>query len=326
MFNEKTTKAIKAIEEEAQAIEEAYELLSELEMKDKKTSYEYEYAVKTIKSCADIEDEYLKEILTKDYAEDVFNFFSKKYNLSMAFYLHPLANNNKLYQIRIMNKIYTYLYKLMPNENFHGYSFSRTLYELSINLDLIRLTLSLLKDKKEAIKIKYNLALTIGEVEKELLETNFEVSENPYLTRNILTYNNTLKNVGKFFTNSITINILRSYIISIFSFKKDFKNNKDEYLDFLFTCTSIRACLVMLDENTANLVISKIKEFINGEGNFNLPNYPNFNKEDLLILLMDLADTLENESDVRYTIEILKSLLENLEQDKRVPNHVSLSL
>ena len=48
MFNEKTTKAIKAIEEEAQAIEEAYELLSELEMKDKKTSYEYEYAVKTI--------------------------------------------------------------------------------------------------------------------------------------------------------------------------------------------------------------------------------------------------------------------------------------
>ena len=80
MFNEKTTKAIKAIEEEAQAIEEAYELLSELEMKDKKTSYEYEYAVKTIKSCADIEDEYLKEILTKDYAEDVFNFFSKKYN------------------------------------------------------------------------------------------------------------------------------------------------------------------------------------------------------------------------------------------------------
>lgn len=244
----------------------------------------------------------------------------------MAFYLHPLANNNKLYQIRIMNKIYTYLYKLMPDENFHGYSFSRTLYELSINLDLIRLTLSLLKDKKETIKIKYNLALTIGEVEKELLETNFEVSENPYLTRNILTYNNTLKNVGKFFTNSITINILRSYIISIFSFKKDFKNNKDEYLDFLFTCTSIRACLVMLDENTANLVISKIKDFINGEGNFNLPNYPNFNKEDLLILLMDLADTLENESDVRYKIEILKSLLENLEQDKKVPNHVSLSL
>ena len=93
MFNEKTTKAIKAIEEEAQAIEEAYELLSELEMKDKKTSYEYEYAVKTIKSCADIEDEYLKEILTKDYAEDVFYFFSKKYNLSMAFYLHPLAIN-----------------------------------------------------------------------------------------------------------------------------------------------------------------------------------------------------------------------------------------
>ena len=128
MFNEKITKEIKAIEEEAQAIEEAYELLSELEMKDKKTSYEYEYAVKTIKSCADIEDEYLKEILTKDYAEDVFDFFSKKYNLSMAFYLHPLANNNKLYQIRIMNKIYTYLYKLMPNENFHGYSFSRTLY------------------------------------------------------------------------------------------------------------------------------------------------------------------------------------------------------
>lgn len=200
----------------------------------------------------------------------------------------------------------------MPDENFHGYSFSRTLYELSINLDLIRLTLSLLKDKKEAIKIKYNLALTIGEVEKELLETNFEVSENPYLTRNILTYNNTLKNVGKFFTNSITINILRSYIISIFSFKKDFKNNKDEYLDFLFTCTSIRACLVMLDENTANLVISKIKEFINGEGNFNLPNLPNFNKEELLILLMDLADTLEKESDVRYTIEILNSLLENL--------------
>ena len=225
-----------------------------------------------------------------------------------------------------MNKIYTYLYKLMPNENFHGYSFSRTLYELSINLDLIRLTLSLLKDKKEAIKIKYNLALTIGEVEKELLETYFEVSENPYLTRNILTYNDTLKNVGKFFTNSITINILRSYIISIFSFKKDFKNNKDEYLDFLFTCTSIRACLVMLDENTANLVISKIKDFINGEGNFNLPNYPNFNKEDLLILLMDLADTLENESDVRYTIEILKSLLENLKHDKKVPNHVSLSL
>ncbi len=36
MFNEKITKAIKAIEEEAQAIEEAYELLSELEMKDKK--------------------------------------------------------------------------------------------------------------------------------------------------------------------------------------------------------------------------------------------------------------------------------------------------
>ena len=35
MFNEKITKEIKAIEEKAQAIEEAYELLSELEMKDK---------------------------------------------------------------------------------------------------------------------------------------------------------------------------------------------------------------------------------------------------------------------------------------------------
>ena len=132
--------------------------------------------------------------------------------------------------------------------------------------------------------------------------------------------------MGKFLTNRKQLKILLLNIIRIFSFKKDFKNNKDEYLDFLFTCTSIRACLVMLDENTANLVISKIKEFINGEGNFNLPNYPNFNKEDLLILLMDLADTLENESDVRYTIEILKSLLENLEQDKKVPNHVSLNL
>lgn len=326
MFNEKITKEIKAIEEEAQAIEEAYELLSELEMKDKKTSYEYEYAVKTIKSCADIEDEYLKNILTEKHAEEVFNYFSKKYNLPITFQINPLADNKKLPHIRIMNKIYTYLYKMLPKENFQGYAFSRPLYELSINLDLLRLTLSLLKDNKEALRVKYNLSFTIGEVESELLESNFEVSQNPYLTRNILAYNDALKEKGEFLTNGTILNTLRSYLLSIFSFKQGFKYNSNDYADFLFVCASIRACLVMLDENTANLVISKIKEFLNGEGDYDLPNYPNFNKEYLLILLIDLSDTLENESDVRYTIEILKSLLENLEQDKKVPNHVSLSL
>ena len=326
MFNEKIIKVIRKLEENAEAIKEAYELLYDLEIENKKNTSEYRYAIETIKSCIDIEDEYLSNLLTMEHAEEVLNYFSKKYNLPIAFNINPLADNQKLPSIRIMNKIYTYLYKMLPDEYFQGYSFYKSLYELSINLDLLRLTLSLLNDKKEIVKVKYNLAFTIGELENELIKSNYEISQNPYLTRNVLTYNDALKEKGKFITNSKIINTLRSYLLSIFSFKKEYMSNPNEYTDFLFVCSSIRACLAMLDENTAQLVITKIKEFLNGEGDYDLPSYPDFNKKNLLFLLEDLTDTLENTSEVRYTIEILNSLLENFQLDKSIPKHVSLGL
>lgn len=317
---------IEKMEYEVKTIKEAYDLLYILDIENKKNTAEYEYTIRVLKSCLSLEDEYLSNLLTKENAEEVYTYFSKKYNMAIYFQINPLESDDKLPYVRTMNKIYTYLYKMMPMENFAGFDFSSALYQLAINLDLLRLTMRFLDESKESLKVKYNLSFTIGEVEEELLASNFIIDDNPYLTRNILAYNEVLKEKGLFLTNSTVINTLRAYILSLFSFKKGFEINNKNYADYLFVCSSIRACFVMLDIDTANLIINKLKEFLNGEGDYSLPKYPNFNKDDLINLLEDLVNSLENESDVRSTISALKELLDEYDMDKTIPRHVNLSL
>lgn len=326
MPNKNILDTIEKMEYEVDAIKEAYDLLYMLEVENKKNTAEYEYATRVLKSCLDLEDETLSNLLTKEDAEEVYNYLSKKYNLPIYFQINPLESDDKLPHVRTMNKIYTYLYKMMPKENYAGFEFSSALYQLSINLDLLRLTMSFLDKSKEGLKVKYNLSFTIGELEEELLANNFTLDDNPYLTRNILTYNDVLKEKGLFLTNSTIINTLRAYLLSLFSFKNGFETDNKRYADYLFVCASIRACLVMFDTDTANLIISKLKEFLKGCENYYLPKYPNFNKDNLLILLEDLENSLENERDVRKTINTLDRLLNEYEKDLMVPRHVSLGL
>lgn len=321
MPNKNILNIIEKMEYEVETIKEAYDLLYTLEVEDKKDTAEYEYAIRVLKSSLDLENEYLSNLLTKENAEEVFTYLSKKYNMGVYFQINPLESDDKLLHIRTMNKIYTYLYKMMPKENYAGFEFSSALYQLAINLDLLRLTIRFLEEKKEGLKVKYNLSFIVGEIEEELLSTNFEIDDNPYLTRNILAYNDVLKEKGVFLTNSTIINTLRAYILSLFSFK----DNK-MYADYLFTCFSIRASLVMLDTSSANLIIAKIRSFLSGEGDYSLPKYPNFNKDNLLILLEDLEYSLENESNVRSTIKVLNALFEKYLEDKSIPRHISLNL
>ena len=326
MLNKNILDIIKKLEYEVQTIKEAYDLLYILEVENKKDTAEYEYAIRVLKSSLDLEDEYLSNLLTKEYAEDVYTYLSKKYNMGIYFQINPLESDDKLPYVRTMNKIYTYLYKMMPKENLAGFEFSSALYQLAINLDLLRLTIRFLEENKKVLKVKYNLSFIVGEIEEELIKSNFEIYESPYLTRNILAYNDALKEKGIFLTNSTIINTLRAYILSLFSFKKGFETDNNRYADYLFVCSSIRACLVMLDNDAANLIIAKIRSFLNGEGDYSLPKYPNFNKNNLLILLEDLNTSLENESDVRSYIRVLNELLEKYLEDKTIPRHVSLSL
>lgn len=330
MFDEEIKKAINGLEDEVEVIFDAYDYLYELETTGKKNSPEYEYTKKCIKSCIDLEDEYLNILLTSNYVEEIVEYFSKKYNLPICFQMNPTVDEKKMPAIRIMNKIYTSLYKMLPNDVYEGYPFDNSLFRLNINLDLIRLTLSILyraqneKITKEIIKIKYNLTFTITELENELFSKNYSIAKNPYLTREVLLYNEALKEKGRFITNSTIINILHCYIIGIFSYEKTFENDPQKYADFLFNLASIRSCLVMLDIESANLIINKINEFLNGEGDYSLKTYANFNEDNFILLLDDLTEVLENTKNVKDKILVLRKALGKVSKDRSIPINVTL--
>ena len=325
MLDKNILDIIKKMEYQVKLIKEAYDLLYNLDVENKKDTIEYEYFIKVVKTCLNLENKYISNLLTKKGANEVYTYLSKKYNMPIYFQVNPLDSEDRLLYVRTMNKMYIFLYKMMPKEKYAGFEFSSALYQLAINLDLLRLIIRFLDGSKEGLKIKYNLSFTIGEIEKELLVNNFVVDDNPYLTRNIFVYNDVLKNEGMFLTNNTIINTLRAYILSLFSFEKGFENDNNKYTDYLFVCVSIRACLVMFDSDTANLIIDKLRIFLNGEGDYNLPRHLNFNKDNLVNLLKDLKNSME-EDNARENINVLKELLVKYDTDRAIPRAISLSL
>lgn len=327
MLNKHIKDIVEKMEYQVEAIKEAYDLLYMLDVENKKDTKEYEYARMTLKSCLDLEEEYLSNLFCRENAEEVYKYFCQKYKMDICLEINPLADEKTLKHARTMNKIYTHFLKMVPDEVYEGFPFLNSYYQLAINLDLLRLTISLIdNENKEALRLKYNLSFIIKEIEKEGLDKNFEIDKNPYLTRNMLMYNEVLKEKGSFLTNSFMINTLRVYLDSLFTFEKGFEIDPVSYTDFLFVTSSIRACFVMLDSASANLVINKIIEFLNGEGDFDLPEYPNFNREFLISLLEELENSLETYEDAEYIIEIIKILLDYYDIDKTIPRHLSLKL
>lgn len=321
MLNNEIIKIMEELESDVENLYNVYNYLCNLEIQSKNNTKEYEEGIKLVKSALKIERKHLDFLLNPDYIDDVYRHFSEKYNLAISLYVSPFAKSDKLKQTRIMNQFYIDLYKMLPDEVYEGYEFSSYLYQLNIHLDLLRLTISLLAENniEEAIKLKYNLSFTLADIESELLYTNFTITENPYLVRDVLLYSSKLKERGEYLTNNLLIETLNVYLQVLFSID-DSKDKKES----LFLQSSIRACLAMLDQRTSNIVINKISDFLNGEGDYNLPENLKFNKEFLLALLTDLTDSLENCDDAKYMINKIESLIEKTDDDRTLPKHVSL--
>lgn len=287
----------------------------------------YNHTINNIKRLLKKEEEWLNILLEPENAEKVMDYLSQKYGLDISLTIDPFRPSDYLAKVRIINEMYIQLLKMVPKNLDESDPSSHLLYQLNTVLDFIRLNLSLLYKEginELTIKTKYNLSFILPDLEQELIKTNFAIAENPYITRNFLLYNEELKKKGVKTTNDSMINLLRSCILELFSYKRGFEKDDMKNLRFKYNCTSMRATLVLMDEETSEYMMGKINEFLDGNGDYKVPNNEKFNPEFVIDFLDELVEKLENESDVRYTINIIKTLLEKIKQDREVPINISI--
>ena len=287
----------------------------------------YNHTINNIKRLLKKEEEWLNILLEPENAEKFMDYLSQKYGLDISLTIDPFRPSDYLAKVRIINEMYIQLLKMVPKNLDESDPSSHLLYQLNTVLDFIRLNLSLLYKEginELTIKTKYNLSFILPDLEQELIKTNFAIAENPYITRNFLLYNEELKKKGVKTTNDSMINLLRSCILELFSYKRSFEKDDMKNLRFKYNCTSMRATLVLMDEETSEYMMGKINEFLDGNGDYKVPNNEKFNPEFVIDFLDELVEKLENESDVRYTINIIKTLLEKIKQDREVPINISI--
>lgn len=232
-----------------------------------------------------------------------------------------------------MNNLYFKL--LEKNKHDEHCLISASIFKLNVFVDYLQLALSIVQEnendnvKNNLLRMKYVLSMSNSKLENILIRRGFDIETHPYITFGMLYITLEDKKDGTCLANENMLAILATNIKVVLSKESGFKKSNKAYSDFLFIYSSLRASLVLMDEDTRdfikNIILLTITSTIeNEEISVNIPNNININKNLIVQFINSISDAINKSPNKEYNVMVLKRALENIEIDKRIPRYVRI--
>ena len=333
MMDESFINIVNLLERATDAIYRAYELLYELEVDGEKNTSKYVMTLNLLHEAICVENDALSRLDEKFMVEDALIYFGEKFNREVAFIINASPKKEDIPKIRIMNNLY---FKLLENNKHDEHCLiSASIFKLNVFVDYLQLALSIVQENKNEnvknnlLRMKYVLSMSNSKLENILIRRGFDIETHPYITFGMLYITLEDKKDGTCLANENMLAILATNIKVVLSKESGFKKSNKAYSDFLFIYSSLRASLVLMDEDTRdfikNIILLTITSTIeNQEISVNIPNNININKNLIVQFINSISDAINKSPNKEYNVMVLKRALENIEIDKRIPRYVRI--
>lgn len=333
MMEESFIDIVNSLERATDTIYQAYELLYELEVDGEKNTSMYGITLNLLHKAIWVESDVLSRLNKTFMVEDALIYFSEKFNREVAFIINASPKKEDVPKIRIMNNLY---FKLLENKKPDEHCLiSASIFKLNVFVDYLQLALSIVQEnenenvKNDLLRMKYVLSMSNSKLENILIRRGFNLEMHPYITFGMLYITLEDKIEGTRLANENMLALLATNIKVVLSKESGFKKSNKAYSDFLFICSSLRASLVLMDEDTRdfikNIILLTIKSTMENEKiSVNIPNNISINKNLIVQFINSISDAINKSPNKEYNGMVLKRALENVEIDKRIPRYVRI--
>lgn len=333
MMEESFIDIVNSLERATDTIYQAYELLYELEVDGEKNTSMYGITLNLLHKAIWVENDVLGRLNKTFMVEDALIYFSEKFNREVAFIINASPKKEDVPKIRIMNNLY---FKLLENKKPDEHCLiSASIFKLNVFVDYLQLALSIVQEnenenvKNDLLRMKYVLSMSNSKLENILIRRGFDLEMHPYITFGMLYITLEDKIEGTRLANENMLALLATNIKVVLSKESGFKKSNKAYSDFLFICSSLRASLVLMDEDTRdfikNIILLTITSTMENEKiSVNIPNNISINKYLIVQFINSISDAINKSPNKEYNGMVLKRALENIEIDKRIPRYVRI--
>lgn len=333
MMEESFIDIVNSLERATDTIYQAYELLYELEVDGEKNTSMYGITLNLLHKAIWVESDVLSRLNKTFMVEDALIYFSEKFNREVAFIINASPKKEDVPKIRIMNNLY---FKLLENKKPDEHCLiSASIFKLNVFVDYLQLALSIVQEnenenvKNDLLRMKYVLSMSNSKLENILIRRGFDLEMHPYITFGMLYITLEDKIEGTRLANENMLALLATNIKVVLSKESGFKKSNKAYSDFLFICSSLRASLVLMDEDTRdfikNIILLTITSTMENEKiSVNIPNNISINKNLIVQFINSISDAINKSPNKEYNGMVLKRALENIEIDKRIPRYVRI--
>lgn len=333
MMEESFIDIVNSLERATDTIYQAYELLYELEVDGEKNTSMYGITLNLLREAIWVESDVLDRLNKTFMVEDALIYFGEKFNREVAFIINASPKKEDVPKIRIMNNLY---FKLLENKKPDEHCLiSASIFKLNVFVDYLQLALSIVQEnenenvKNDLLRMKYVLSMSNSKLENILIRRGFDLEMHPYITFGMLYITLEDKIDGTRLANENMLALLATNIKVVLSKESGFKKSNKAYSDFLFICSSLRASLVLMDEDTRdfikNIILLTITSTMENEKiSVNIPNNISINKNLIVQFINSISDAINKSPNKEYNGMVLKRALENIEIDKRIPRYVRI--
>lgn len=333
MMEESFIDIVNSLERATDTIYQAYELLYELEVDGEKNTSMYGITLNLLREAIWVESDVLSRLNKTFMVEDALIYFGEKFNREVAFIINASPKKQDVPKIRIMNNLY---FKLLENNKHDEHCLiSASIFKLNVFVDYLQLALSIVQEnenenvKNDLLRMKYVLSMSNSKLENILIRRGYDLEMHPYITFGMLYITLEDKIEGTRLANENMLALLATNIKVVLSKESGFKKSNKAYSDFLFICSSLRASLVLMDEDTRdfikNIILLTITSTMENEKiSVNIPNNISINKNLIVQFINSISDAINKSPNKEYNGMVLKRALENIEIDKRIPRYVRI--
>ena len=333
MMEESFIDIVNSLERATDTIYQAYKLLYELEVDGEKNTSMYGITLNLLREAIWVENDVLGRLNKTFMVEDALIYFGEKFNREVAFIINASPKKEDVPKIRIMNNLY---FKLLENNKHDEHCLiSASIFKLNVFVDYLQLVLSIVQEneneniKNDLLRMKYVLSMSNSKLENILIRRGFDIEMHPYITFGMLYITLEDKIEGTRLANENMLALLATNIKVVLSKESGFKKSNKAYSDFLFICSSLRASLVLMDEDTRdfikNIILLTITSTMENEKiSVNIPNNISINKNLIVQFINSISDAINKSPNKEYNGMVLKRALENIEIDKRIPRYVRI--
>lgn len=333
MMEESFIDIVNSLERATDTIYQAYELLYELEVDGEKNTSMYGITLNLLREAIWVESDVLSRLNKTFMVEDALIYFGEKFNREVAFIINASPKKQDVPKIRIMNNLY---FKLLENNKHDEHCLiSASIFKLNVFVDYLQLALSIVQEnenenvKNDLLRMKYVLSMSNSKLENILIRRGYDLEMHPYITFGMLYITLEDKIEGTRLANENMLALLATNIKVVLSKESGFKKSNKAYSDFLFICSSLRASLVLMDEDTRdfikNIILLTITSTMENEKiSVNIPNNISINKNLIVQFINSISDAINKSPNKEYNGMVLKRALENVEIDKRIPRYVRI--